>query len=127
MKFRITLPPNWRDYFRNEIKRSERWIIFGDPTAGNLIKLYYPVNNPNAGGEWVLLVSPQFQKGESQDYLYGMNFKLFPHNGEVLPKVQMIRENYKAVFPYTLQPSVFTCAVPHPSKPKIWVSYSFIE
>lgn len=125
MKLRTTLPPNWRDFFKDKLKRSERWIVYGDPTTGNLIKLYYPVNTTNTGGEWALLISPQFKKGESQDYLYGINFKLFPYNGEDIPKVKMVREDYKSVFPYTLQPSLFTCAVPHPYKPKIWVSYSF--
>lgn len=125
MKVRTTLPPNWRDFFKTELKRSERWIVYADPTSGNLIKLYYPANTANAGGEWVLLISPQFKKGESQDYLYGINFKLFPYNGDALPKVKMIREDYKSVFPYTLQPSLFICTVPHPHKPKIWVSYSF--
>lgn len=125
MKLLTILPPNWGEYFKNEIKRSERWIVYADPTAGNLIKLFYPANTANAGGEWVLLISPQYQKRESLDYLYGINFKLFPYNGEGLPKAKMIREDYKSVFPYTLQPSLFTCAVPHPYKPKIWVSYSF--
>lgn len=125
MKFRLTLPPNWRHYFKSEVKISERWIVYADSMAGSLVKLFYPANTLNTYGEWVLLISPQFKKGESLDYLYGINFKLFPYNGENLPKVKMIREDYKSVFPYTLQPSLFTCAVPHPHKPKIWVSYSF--